>query len=85
MVLSVCLVHLPPEMCDRRALAIARKVYGPEHADVATYLNNLARVLKAQVSNDTKYTRVDVGDVVLAADCDRVELVKRFCYCWWGS
>lgn len=33
----------------RRALDIAGKVYGPEHADVATYLNNLARVLKAQV------------------------------------
>ena len=33
-----------------RALDIAVKVYGPEHADVATYLNNLARVLKAQVS-----------------------------------
>lgn len=32
-----------------RALDIAGKVYGPEHADVATYLNNLARVLKAQV------------------------------------
>lgn len=34
---------------QNRALEIAKKVYGPEHADVATYLNNLARVLKAQV------------------------------------
>lgn len=35
--------------CYHRALDIACKFYGPEHADVAIYLNNLARALKAQV------------------------------------
>ena len=35
----------------REALAIGRKVSGNKHPDVATSLNNLAGLLKAQVSS----------------------------------
>lgn len=48
-----------------RALDIAKKVYGPEHADVATYLNNLARVLKAQVGLKSIVTVILQGPILL--------------------
>jgi tetratricopeptide (TPR) repeat protein len=38
------------EQCFREALAIRKKIHGDEHPDVATSLNNLASLLKSQVS-----------------------------------
>ena len=35
----------------RESLAIDKKIYGDEHPEVATDLNNLAGLLKAQVSS----------------------------------
>ncbi|CAM9767482.1 unnamed protein product [Ectocarpus fasciculatus] len=39
------------ERLYRRSLAIDEKVYGPDHPDVATGLNKLARLLRRQVRN----------------------------------
>ena len=39
----------------REALAIDRKVSGNEHPDVATSLNNLAGLLKTQVSEGSLF------------------------------
>jgi hypothetical protein len=38
------------EPLHREALAVDKKIYGDEHPDVATDLNNLAAMLKSQVS-----------------------------------
>ena len=39
----------------RESLAIDKKIYGDEHPDVATDLNNLAGLLKAQVSESSVF------------------------------
>ena len=36
----------------RRAIDIGEKTLGPEHPNLATGLNNLARLLRAQVRNE---------------------------------
>ena len=43
----------------RRALAIAEKVYGPDHPEVATDANNIGQILKAQgdLAGALEYTR----------------------------
>jgi hypothetical protein len=44
-------LHEEAEPLMRRALEIGEASYGPEHPDVAAYLNNLAQLLQSRVNS----------------------------------
>ena len=76
--------HVEAEPLYREAITIWKKVHGEEHPQVATGLNNLAELLRAQVSLSGKmcarpFSKTDVGcsSFLTIFDCRRANMTKR--------